>query len=231
VDLRGVLRYFATVTCNSFKTKELPRERAARLHRAAANGPTPASSEGGPKSKGFNLSTYKLHALGGYPKTILERGTTNNYTTGRVGDGTPYITMHPADPRPLQVENEHRWPKKAYQTSTNKHLPERDIGRVDWRHEVLRYLARVNEGSAPTPNPTSGPDHSNPGDDEYWMSEGLNDGLNLQGFLTVPHGALPDPAKMVHIPSPNVPLYNIVHLPHSTRASYGNSRTISCDGH
>ena len=83
-DLGVLLRHFATVTCSSFQTKELPRERAARLRKAAANGSVPMASGGGAKSKGFNLSTYKLHALGDYPKAIRERGTTDNYTTGRV---------------------------------------------------------------------------------------------------------------------------------------------------
>jgi len=83
-DLGTLLRHFATVTCGDFPTKELPRERAARLRRAAANGSTPAVSAGGAKPKGFSLSTYKLHALGDYPQTIRDRGTTDNYTTGRV---------------------------------------------------------------------------------------------------------------------------------------------------
>ena len=90
-DLGTLLRHFTTVTCNAFKTKELPREKAARLRKAATSGSTPAASGGGPRPKGFNLSTYKLHALGDYPQTIRERGTTDNYTTGRVRTGpNPY---------------------------------------------------------------------------------------------------------------------------------------------
>ena len=86
-NLGTLLRHFTTVTCNAFKTKELPREKAARLRRATTSGTTPAASAGAAKPKGFNLSTYKLHALGDYPRTIRERGTTDNYTTGRVGTG------------------------------------------------------------------------------------------------------------------------------------------------
>jgi hypothetical protein len=82
-DLGTLLRYFSTVTCSEFKTTELPRERAARIRRAA-NTPGSGTSGGGPKAKGFNLSTYKLHALGDYPQTIRERGTTDNYTSQRV---------------------------------------------------------------------------------------------------------------------------------------------------
>ena len=83
-DLGILLRHFSKVTCNAFKTTELPRERAARIRRTA-NAPTaPAPSGSGPKLKGFNLSTYKLHALGDYPQTIRERGTTDNYTSQTV---------------------------------------------------------------------------------------------------------------------------------------------------
>jgi hypothetical protein len=85
-DLGTLLRHFSTVTCAAFKTTELPRERAARLRRAT-NTPGSAGTSGGSKVKGFNLSTYKLHALGDYPQTIRERGTTDNYTTQRVWGG------------------------------------------------------------------------------------------------------------------------------------------------
>jgi hypothetical protein len=84
-DLGTLLRHFSTVTCAAFSTKELPRERAARIRRTA-NAPRAVASGGGLKTKGFNLSTYKLHALGDYPQTIRERGTTDNYTSQRVGD-------------------------------------------------------------------------------------------------------------------------------------------------
>jgi hypothetical protein len=82
-DLGTLLRHFSTVTCAAFLTTELPRERAARIRRAA-NIPGSTTSGGGVKTKGFNLSTYKLHALGDYPQTIRERGTTDNYTSQRV---------------------------------------------------------------------------------------------------------------------------------------------------
>lgn len=82
-DVGTLLRHFSEVTCKAFQTKELPRERAAHIQRAA-NAPGSATPGGGPKAKGFNLNTYKLHALGDYPQTIRERGTTDNYTTQRV---------------------------------------------------------------------------------------------------------------------------------------------------
>lgn len=76
VHLGVLLRQFAT-ECRSIKTVELPRERQARMRNSAKKGkPT-----GGAKLKEFSLSTFKLHALGHYPRTIRERGTTDNYST------------------------------------------------------------------------------------------------------------------------------------------------------
>ena len=82
-DLGTLLRHFSVVTCAAFNTMELPREVAARPRRAAAN-PTVRTPGGGAKARSFNLKTYKVHALGDYPKTIRERGTTDNYNSQRV---------------------------------------------------------------------------------------------------------------------------------------------------
>jgi len=90
-DVGILLRHFSTETCKNFRTTELPRERAARLRRAAytpGSAPGTAASGTGPRTKNFNLNTYKLHALRDYPQTICERGTTDNYTTQRVRGGS-----------------------------------------------------------------------------------------------------------------------------------------------
>jgi hypothetical protein len=92
-DLGILLRHFAVTTCDAFKTMELPKERAACLRRAAAGAPAQVTTGGGVKVKGFNLKTYKLHALGDYPQTIQERGTTDNYTSARVRD-QPGLLLH-----------------------------------------------------------------------------------------------------------------------------------------
>ena len=85
-DLGILLRRFSTVVCSSLKTAELPREHAARIRRAANAAAGSTTSGSGTKPKTFNLNTYKLHALGDYPQTICDRGTTDNYTSQRVGD-------------------------------------------------------------------------------------------------------------------------------------------------
>ena len=80
-DLGVLLRHFAEVTCKEFNTMELPRESRARIRRAADKSGSGGASTSGARPKAFNLSTYKLHALGDYPQTIRECGTTDNYTS------------------------------------------------------------------------------------------------------------------------------------------------------
>ena len=87
------LRKFNEYTCSSFVTTELPSETAARCRRAEAkqkeraedmpkNRRAPTSGAAHPKT--FNLSTYKIHALGHYADTIWTLGTTDSYTTQMV---------------------------------------------------------------------------------------------------------------------------------------------------
>ena len=93
-DLGVLLRHFSLVTCPAFNTTELPRESAARLQRAANNPSARAAGSGGVRAKTFNLKTYKIHALGDYPTTIRERGTTDNYTTQRVRERAAIQTTY-----------------------------------------------------------------------------------------------------------------------------------------
>jgi hypothetical protein len=82
-DLGILIRHFSTKTCKAFETIELPKEKFARLCKAATKD-SQGGSGGGQKTKEFSLKTYKLHALGDYPQTIRECGTTDNYTSSRV---------------------------------------------------------------------------------------------------------------------------------------------------
>lgn len=91
------LRKFQSTTCAAFVTRDLPSEEAARGRRKAAKVKKPKATTKKPDLKGkktavptdsklraFNLSTYKTHALGYYPKTIRELGTTDGYSTQNV---------------------------------------------------------------------------------------------------------------------------------------------------
>jgi hypothetical protein len=85
-NLSRMLRKFRDHTCAAFNTVELPREKAARLRRFAQrseiHNPSPESS--GARTKKFNLSTYKFHAMGDYVSTIRFFGTTDSFTTQMV---------------------------------------------------------------------------------------------------------------------------------------------------
>jgi len=91
--LGQMLRKFQSTTCNAYKTYELPSEEAARGRRTAATrakthhddpskaaeNPTKAKKQRAQKV--FNLSTYKVHALGNYAQAIWLFGTTDGFTT------------------------------------------------------------------------------------------------------------------------------------------------------
>jgi hypothetical protein len=48
------------------------------------SGSTPVIRKAEKKKKGFNLQTYKFHALGDYAATIRRYGTTDSFSTERV---------------------------------------------------------------------------------------------------------------------------------------------------
>jgi hypothetical protein len=91
-SLGQVIRYFHDHVCPRYKTRNTPREVAAKLRRDAAriakNGADEASDNSDAKKKSdeqtFNLETYKLHALGHYPAMIRQFGTTDSYSTQTV---------------------------------------------------------------------------------------------------------------------------------------------------
>jgi hypothetical protein len=88
------LRQFQATTCNAYNTYELPSEEAARGCRTAATRAKKhrdgASKDVDNLAKGaktqqlqkvFNLSTYKVHALGDYTQAIQLFGTVDGFTT------------------------------------------------------------------------------------------------------------------------------------------------------
>jgi hypothetical protein len=89
-----MLRWFQSITCDAYETYELPSEEAARGCRTAAtrakthhDGPSKDAENLAKKAKKrrlqklFNLSTYKVHALGDYARAIRFFGTTDGFTT------------------------------------------------------------------------------------------------------------------------------------------------------
>lgn len=99
-DLGRKLRAFVKTTCEEYDTRELPREVAARGRRKsvlAARKPAKpckmpvgktSHAQSNARKKVFSLRTYKLHALGDYPRAIRTFGTTDVYSTQPVGSRT-----------------------------------------------------------------------------------------------------------------------------------------------
>ena len=84
------VRKFSDKVCPAYVTTELPQEQAARgCQQARLAAQAPNSEHGGGsgsnisqwKSKNLNLHMYKYHALGDYPNTIQQMGTTDSYST------------------------------------------------------------------------------------------------------------------------------------------------------
>jgi hypothetical protein len=107
--LGEIIRDFSETVCLAYATYELPSEEAARVRRKAtaaknakAQSPKKKKKKSTTKSEGvgptsilkstgssrrvrsFNLVTYKLHALGWYPRAIRLYGTSDNYNTQTV---------------------------------------------------------------------------------------------------------------------------------------------------
>jgi hypothetical protein len=91
IALGNRMREFQEKTCAAFKTRELERERAARMWRQEKNmataktKPNSQTHNSARQPKEFNLKTYKFHALGDYCSTIRCFGTTDSYSTQPVG--------------------------------------------------------------------------------------------------------------------------------------------------
>lgn len=103
--LGEILRKFSESLCPAYATYELPSEEAARVRRKATTAkkakvlsPKKKKSTQRPaiekkvlltksssrRCRAFNLTTYKLHALGWYPRAIRLYGTSDNYNTQTV---------------------------------------------------------------------------------------------------------------------------------------------------
>ncbi|KAL0566510.1 hypothetical protein V5O48_015503 [Marasmius crinis-equi] len=122
------LRKFANTVCPAYDTKELPKETAARGRRKAAYAKKQAATgknkrkqtsttSSSPKTKLFNLNTYKLHALGHYIPFIRLFGSTDNYST-QIG------------------ELEHRRVKRFY-SRTNKFKFVKQVAGHERREQLL----------------------------------------------------------------------------------------------
>ncbi|TCD64617.1 hypothetical protein EIP91_003851 [Steccherinum ochraceum] len=198
------LRNFKETVCAHYRTTELPTEEAARGRRQAAlanrppranasrggNGSTQTS---GPRTKEFNMSTYKLHALGDYMTSAVLYGPSDNYST-QTG------------------ELEHRRVKRWY-ARTNKKEFTRQIARQQRRAQILERIRRRSAEHRErhgmlSQSSSSGTSHNvslaedehlppAPPDVHYRMAQGNRFPLNLTAFLSDNYG---DPAVKDFLP-------------------------------
>lgn len=162
--LAATVRDFQRTTCETYMTRELPSEEAARGRRQAATaarrstkrqktGKTTtkdrvsdsvgdmSKASQGRKRKDLNLETYKWHAFADYTRSIREYGTTDNTTTQVVSCLLSYLLSHTLTVP--QSELEHRRPKKHYGRSKKQnHAVEIAIQQARER-EVRKIRRRV----------------------------------------------------------------------------------------
>ena len=86
IRMGQMFRKFSRDCCTKFKTYDLPCETTARVRWRARGAQTGKTQSAGNtttarKPRNFNMSTYKLHALGDYVASIWRYGTTDNYST------------------------------------------------------------------------------------------------------------------------------------------------------
>lgn len=134
--LSSQLRKFRDFTCTAFHTTELPSETAARWRRKEGKSNTSNSTASAACPKSFNLTTYKLHALGDYVRTIRLFRTTDSDTTQIVRDFI--FVIDTITILRCQGEVSHQFVKKFYQC-TNKHEPAKQIAKQERRRTRIRH--------------------------------------------------------------------------------------------
>ena len=134
-------RKFQRVTCQTFDTKELPQESAARCKREMADmqsGQRRRPPTSGALPKTFNINTYKFHALGDYDVMIHQFGTTDSYSMRVVCvllvSETPSRNAHQ---KLMKGERAHKFLKRVYRSSNKKDIVQQ-FAKQERRGTLLR---------------------------------------------------------------------------------------------
>ncbi|KAH7909388.1 hypothetical protein BJ138DRAFT_1102735 [Hygrophoropsis aurantiaca] len=186
-------KQFMKTTCAAYKTRELPKESAARGRRSAALNSTKATGvpsmsakqagkqkeaplTSDPKRKLLNLNTYKYHALGDYPDTIRRFGTTDSYST-QTGE--------------LQHRRlKRRYPRTAKNTSstasfTRQEARERLIEKMIMRRsEIMEQEARNQNDHQQAPPQADPREERIPPSDHYYISKVHSSQFDITAFLS-----------------------------------------------
>jgi hypothetical protein len=117
-----------------YPTRELERERAARVRRKSTQQECNRSAR---QPKQLNLKTYKYHALGDYVHTIRQFGTTDSYSTQPVSS-IWYLLFVSYEVH--QSEREHRTSKARFLRTNGRVIPQQlsEIERRQHRVSMIR---------------------------------------------------------------------------------------------
>lgn len=194
-ELGNCIRSFASETCPSFTTKELPREAEARMRRQAQQSrgrPTHsrgiASRTQARQPKGLNLQTYKLHALVDYPAHIKMYGTTDSYSTQAVS--ARFFLVCVLLTFRTQGELEHRTSKSRFaRTSRRSYVPQ--MASIE-RRQARIHCIRMKRAALHLADPVL-----NKPDEHHVIGESQNFPEELTKFV---QSNLEDPATRVSTP-------------------------------
>jgi hypothetical protein len=117
------LHAFKEKTCKMFPTRELERERAARVRRKPTQQDCDRSAR---QRKQLNLNTYKYHVLGDYVHTIRQFGTTDSYSTQPVSSSWCCVLFISYEVH--QSEREHRTSKARFLRTNGRAIPQQLAG-------------------------------------------------------------------------------------------------------
>ena len=181
------IRTFKEKTCKVHPTRELERERAARVRRKSTQQESDRSAR---QPKQLNLNTYKYHALGDYAHTIRQFGTTDSYSTQPVSSSWCCVLF--ASYKVHQSEREHRTSKARFLRTNARAIPQQLAG-IERRQ---RRISMIRENLDRHPSQIEPDAITNDPRAQYSMGTSEKSSVHIPTFLQRNQG---DPAVKVNI--------------------------------
>ena len=182
---RSRLRAFEVKTCRIHPTRELERERAARVRQKSTQQGCDRSTR---QPKQLNLNTYKYHVLGDYVHTIRRFGTTDSYSTQPVSSSWYCVLF--ASYEDHQSEQEHRTSKARFLQTNGRAIPQQLAGTERWQ----RRISMIHENLDHHPSQTEPDVITNDPGVQYNMGTSEKSSVHIPTFLQQNQG---DPAVKV----------------------------------
>jgi len=177
-----------------YPTRELERERAARVRRhekrmteavPKSTNQKPGSSARHPKQ--LNLKTYKFHALGDYVQTIRRFGTTDSYSTQPVG--SLGIVFDALTHEMHQSEREHRTLKARFLRTSGCSIP-KQLSAIERRQRSIRTIRQNLDGFPSQVEPKPAVAVANVSAVQYDVGESEKSSVHIPTFLQRNEGDL-----------------------------------------